>query len=79
MLEPEGLSPMETLLPRRGEGSGVGLVVRKGLGVGLLVEYPVPASSGPWSSSLLGHLLHRPACWSRSCCPFPYLPTAGSV
>lgn len=30
MLEPEGLSPRETLLPRKGEGLGVGLRGKEG-------------------------------------------------
>lgn len=52
MLEPVGLSPRETLLPRKGEGAGVGL----GVGLGLLTGHPPspvtcptgrPAGAGP--------------------------------
>lgn len=58
MLEPVGISPTETLLPRnqKGEGLDVGAGWEgRDFWAGPLVRSPVPASSGP--ASLPGYLL----------------------
>lgn len=79
MLEPVGMSPMETLLLRNQKGEGLevgGLVGRKGLPGWASCPVPCAASSGPMSSSLLRHQLRTGL---LEFVPLPCLSAAGSV
>lgn len=68
MLEPEGMSPMETLLLRKGEGLDVGLGGKEGFsGLSSLLGSLCPPALVPRSPSSPVPL-HGPACWSWSPC-----------
>lgn len=77
MLEPVGLSPMETRLPRTGEGSGVGPGGKEGSRAGFPIGYPalpslVPRTLPPQSPALQAPSAHS---WLSAgpCSPAPAL------